>query len=31
MKDEYEFSKGTRGKYAKLYQQGKVVLLDLEI
>lgn len=32
MKDEYDFSKGTRGKYAKLYEQGtNVVLLDPEL
>jgi hypothetical protein len=32
MKDEYDFSKGTRGKYAKHYEQGtNVVLLDPEL
>lgn len=32
MKDEYDFSKGVRGKYAKQYKQGtNIVLLDPEL
>jgi len=32
MKDEYGFSKGIRGKYSELYEQGtNVVLLDAEL
>ena len=32
MKQEYDFSKGTRGKYFKRYQEGSnVVVLDPEI
>ena len=32
MKDEYDFSKGTRGKYANLCELGtNVVLLDPEL
>jgi hypothetical protein len=32
MKDEYDFSKGVRGKYSDLYEQGtNIVLLDPEL
>ncbi len=32
MRDNYDFSEGVRGKYAKLYQDGtNVVLLDPEV
>mgnify|MGYP003557888477 CR=1 FL=1 len=32
MRDEYDFSKGIRGKYAKRYPEGsKAVLLDPEV
>ena len=32
MKKEYDFSKGTRGKYAKKYNQGtNLVLLDPDV
>ncbi len=32
MRDEYDFSKGVRGKYAKRYPEGsKAVLLDPEV
>lgn len=32
MRDEYDFSKGVRGKYAKKYREGtNVVLLDPEL
>ncbi len=32
MRDEYDFSKGIRGKYAKRYPEGsKTVLLDPEV
>lgn len=32
MRDNYDFSKGTRGKYAKRYADGtNVVLLDPEV
>ena len=32
MKDEYDFSKGVRGNYAKQYKQGtNIVLLDPEL
>ena len=32
MRDEYDFSDGTRGKYAKRYAQGSnVVVLDPDI
>lgn len=32
MKDEYDFSKGVRGKYAKQYEEGtNVVLLDPDV
>jgi len=32
MKDEYDFSKGVRGKYAKQYAEGtNVVLLDPDV
>jgi hypothetical protein len=32
MKDEYDFSKGERGKYSERYQQGtNIVLLDPEL
>lgn len=32
MKDEYDFSKGVRGKYADQYKQGtNIVLLDPEL
>ena len=32
MRDNYEFSKGVRGKYAKLYKEGtNVVLLEPEV
>ncbi len=32
MKDEYDFSKGQRGKYAKQYSEGtNVVLLDPDV
>jgi hypothetical protein len=32
MRDHYDFSKGVRGKYAKLYKEGtNVVLLEPEV
>ena len=32
MRDNYDFSKGVRGKYAKLYKEGtNVVLLEPEV
>lgn len=32
MKDNYDFSKGVRGKYAKQYEEGSnIVLLEPEI
>ena len=32
MRDEYDFSKGIRGKYAKRYQEGtNVVVLDPDV
>ena len=32
MKDEYDFSKGVRGKYAKQYAEGtNVILLDTDV
>lgn len=32
MKDEYDFSKGVRGKYAKQYAEGaNVILLDPDV
>ena len=32
MKNEYNFSKGVRGKYAKQYAEGtKVILLDPDV
>lgn len=32
MKEEYDFSKGVRGKYAKAYHQGSnVVVLDPDV
>ena len=32
MRDEYDFTKGERGKYAKRYREGtNVVLLDPEL
>ena len=32
MRDEYDFSKGVRGKYAERYKQGtNIVLLDPEL
>lgn len=32
MREEYDFSKGKRGKYAKAYREGtNVVLLDPEL
>ncbi len=32
MRDEYDFSKGVRGKYASRYRQGsKVVVLDPDV
>lgn len=32
MKDEYDFSKGVRGKYAKQYANGtNVILLDHDV
>ena len=32
MKDHYDFSKGVRGKYAKLYKEGSnLVLLEPEV
>ncbi len=32
MRDDYDFSKGVRGKYAKLYKEGtNVVLLEPEV
>ena len=32
MKDEYDFSKGIRGKYAEQYKEGtNIVLLDPEL
>ena len=32
MRDNYDFSKGIRGKYAKLYKEGtNVVLLEPEV
>ena len=32
MKDEYDFSKGVRGKYAKQYVEGtNVILLDPDV
>ncbi|MFQ5753545.1 MAG: hypothetical protein ACE5HI_16265 [bacterium] len=32
MKDEYDFSKGIRGKYAKQYAEGtNVILLDPDV
>jgi hypothetical protein len=32
MKDEYDFSKGERGKYAKQYAEGtNVILLDPDV
>jgi hypothetical protein len=32
MRDEYDFSKGERGKYARRYREGtNVVLLDPEL
>jgi hypothetical protein len=32
MKDEYDFSKGVRGKYSDQYKQGtNIVLLDPEL
>ena len=32
MRDEYDFSKGIRGKYAKRYQEGtNLILLDPDV
>lgn len=32
MKDEYDFSKGDRGKYAKQYAEGtNIILLDPDV
>ncbi len=32
MKDEYNFSKGVRGKYSEIYKEGtNIVLLDPEL